>query len=302
MLVHSVVLQLADVKGVDRKTSLLQFVVQQVQAEDPGVCKLAEHMSHVRPAATMQLSAVSAMVGEIRLGLKKVSREAEAAEEAAAAVKAAEKDGLDTTTTTTTKDEEEVDSSSTAPAPPADSSQKVQQDAAIRFAEAMASFHSTAFAEFSALEEEEKATMADLKATCEYFGEEFAATDPVRVVRTVRDFMLLLEKAVSDLVARAEKEAEAAKRADQLKQKTATSGGGGLGNAGGGKKKGETKKEAPKQSAVKKEEKEQSGKEVVIPALPPVEPSSESEMVIHKVESEVAVLPCSTSTKSPDCP
>lgn len=222
-------LKLSDVKGVDRKTSLLQFVVQQVQAEDPGVCKLAEHMPHVRPAATMQLSAVSAMVGEIRLGLRKVSREGEAAKKDAevAKVAAAAAEGKDDEGDNVSNETgEEEGTSGTAPGNTESAALKSRspsqvEEAAIRFADAMGTFHKTASVEFSALEEAEKATVAELKSTSEYFGEEFAPTDPVKVVRTVRDFMLLLEKAVADLAARREKEAEAAKRAAHLKQKTA---------------------------------------------------------------------------------
>jgi Formin Homology 2 Domain len=296
-------LKLSDVKGVDRKTSLLQFVVQQVQGEDPGVCKLAEHMSHVRPAATMQLSAVSAMVGEIRLGLRKVSREAEAAKEdaeaKAAAAKAKEEEEKDDE-----EEEEEVNSSSAtddddghetnivkkestterkSKSPPSQ-----EEEAALRFAEAMATFHSTASSEFAALEEAEKATVAELKSTSEYFGEEFTPTDPVKVVRIVRDFMLLLDKAVADLAARAEKEAEAAKRANQLKQKTA---------AGGGKKVNE-KKEARKEAKdeIKKEEvkgKEEPVADVVVSA---------DKEVVASAPAPAAAAAAVLSSTSPDCP
>jgi hypothetical protein len=277
-------LKLSDVKGVDRKTSLLQFVVQQVQAEDAGVCKLAEHMSHVRPAATMQLSAVSAMVGEIRLGLRKVSREAEAAQQDAEAAAKEDGDGQ----------EVEVDSSSAAKADTnaAKQQKKEAEAAAIRFAEAMATFHATASAEFSALEAAEKETVAELKSTSEYFGEEFSPTDPVKVVRIVRDFMLLLEKAVSDLAARAEKEAEAAKRAEQLKQKTAADGAS-KGASSIPKKKTVTDKEAVGVGSVEVSEPEKKNKE---------EEKSENEVVVAE-DVIVASTTVPTSSNSPDvCP
>lgn len=194
-------LKLADVKGVDRKTSLLQFVIQQLQDEEPRILNLKEHMQHVRPAATMQLSAVSAMVGEIRMGLRKVGKEAETAREAVAN---AEKD---------------KDALLEGLSPEEMKEWTAAQEAAKRFADTMTAFHSTAAIEFEALEEAERATMADLRTTSEYFGEEFLPADPVCVVRTVRDFILLLEKAVADLVARAEKEAEAARKAQQEMQR-----------------------------------------------------------------------------------
>ena len=48
-------LKLADVKGTDRKTSLLHFVVGQLLAEDPGVRGMAAQLANVRPAANMQV-------------------------------------------------------------------------------------------------------------------------------------------------------------------------------------------------------------------------------------------------------
>lgn len=40
---------------------------------------------------------------------------------------------------------------------------------------------------------------ADLKAVTEYFGEEFAAADGSRVLRTVRDFAALFDKGMADI-------------------------------------------------------------------------------------------------------
>lgn len=304
-------LKLSDVKGVDRKTSLLQFVVQQVQAEDPGVCKLAEHMLHVRPAATMQLSAVSAMVGEIRVGLRKVSREAEAAkhdaEAAQAAAAAAERKKC--RGDNETEEEEEVDSNASTATTEnnnesislKNSHSSQEEEAAIRFADAMATFHNTASTEFSALEEAEKATVAELKSTSEYFGEEFAPTDPVKVVRIVRDFMLLLEKAVADLAARAEKEAEVAKRAAQLKQKTAAAHSGSQVRRKGESKENKETKEIPKKVGtvvvIEEPERKKEGRE------------ANEEMVFVSSEKNVGpttasapVVVVSRTSTSPDFP
>ena len=195
-------LKLADVKGVDRKTSLLQFVIQQLQKDEPRILNLKDHMQHVRPAATMQLSAVSASVGEIRIGLRKVGKEAETAREAA---EIAEKEDL----------------SLKGLSPQEITERRAMREAAVRFADSMSAFHEMASVGFEALEQAERDTIADLQGTCEYFGEEFVPADPVRVVRTVRDFTLLLEKAVADLAAWAEKEAEAKKKAAQEKQRAA---------------------------------------------------------------------------------
>lgn len=48
-------LKLADVKGTDRKTSLLHFVVRQLSTRQPSVLHLATELSAVKPAALMQV-------------------------------------------------------------------------------------------------------------------------------------------------------------------------------------------------------------------------------------------------------
>lgn len=187
-------LKLSDVKAVDRKTSLLQFVVTQLMAQDPSIADMAAKMDSVRPAATMQLSAVSAMVGELRVGLKLVQREA-------ASARAAAERGAD------------------AVQPGADGQGSVECEdellaAAVRFADAMERFHESAAAEFASnVEAAEKATLADLHSTTEYFGEGFVPADPTRVVRIVRDFVILFERALAEIAAKEAKEAEVAKKA-----------------------------------------------------------------------------------------
>jgi formin 2 len=181
-------LKLADVKGVDRKTSLLQFVVAQLLADDPSVGGLAGTLSAVRPAATMQLSAVTAAVGEIRQGLRRVRGEAEAARALLG------------------------DGGGEAAA------------ANARFAAAMDAFHGGAEGEFEALEAGEKALFEDLKATSEYFGEAYVPADPARVVRTVRDFVALFERALADIQAAAAKEEAEAKKKATAEAKAAARG------------------------------------------------------------------------------
>jgi hypothetical protein len=154
-------LKLADVKGIDRKTSLLQFVVQQLQTSDPDLPSLSQEMCRVRPAATLQLSAVSSLMGEIRVGLRRVKTEIEKA----------------------AKDADDDESN----------------EATRQFAESMTTFYEASSQKFVALEEMEGITKTDLKTTTEYFGEEFIATDPLRIIRIVRDFMLLHEKVVAQL-------------------------------------------------------------------------------------------------------
>lgn len=48
-------LKLADVKGVDRKTSLLHFVLDQLLKESATLASLSAQLKSVRPAANLQV-------------------------------------------------------------------------------------------------------------------------------------------------------------------------------------------------------------------------------------------------------
>ncbi len=45
----------------------------------------------------------------------------------------------------------------------------------------------------------EKAMYEDLQGVTEYFGEDFAPSDATRLLRTVRDFVVLFEKGMADI-------------------------------------------------------------------------------------------------------
>lgn len=70
-------LKLADIKAVDKRTSLLQFVIEQLRKQDPSIDRLVHAMPHVRPAASVQVSAVGAMLDELKLGLQEIREEVE---------------------------------------------------------------------------------------------------------------------------------------------------------------------------------------------------------------------------------
>jgi len=74
-------LKLADIKAVDKKTSLLQFVIDQLRKQDPSIDSLVDAMPHVKAASTIQLSAVEAMIAELRAGLKLVRDQVAVAKE-----------------------------------------------------------------------------------------------------------------------------------------------------------------------------------------------------------------------------
>ncbi|EFN59313.1 hypothetical protein CHLNCDRAFT_137684 [Chlorella variabilis] len=178
-------LKLADVKGTDRKTSLLHFLVE----EDEGMKEMSAELEHLKQAANMQASSLAAdrhstpalaalkgLIGEVRLGLRQINTEV---------VQAAK-----------SRDQEGSGSR--------------------HFSEMMAGFHAEAAQEFRELEALEKRMYEELCEATEYFGEEYAPADATRVLRTVRDFVVLFEKGLADIRARekaaAKAEEEARKR------------------------------------------------------------------------------------------
>ncbi|KFM27333.1 Formin-like protein 1 [Auxenochlorella protothecoides] len=183
-------LKLADVKGVDRKTSLLHFVVRQLAAQGDIVVQLPAQLSAVRPAAAMQLTSIRGMIDELRAGLRGVTEEIMHAARAGHASCAAE-------------------------------SVHGEEDAAgcRRFSELMAAFHVDAATRFCALEAQEKAMYEDLHQVADYFGEAFKETDPAHVVHVVRDFVLLFEKVVREMKVSEEAAATAAKQRAAMTRK-----------------------------------------------------------------------------------
>jgi hypothetical protein len=201
-------LKLADVKGVDRRTSLLQFVVRQLLLEDHSVGSMAAEMAAIRQAATMQLSAVSTMVGELRAGLKEVGTEADRAlETLKQQAKVAEDAAMDDQASA----EQEIAGCGKGQTAASGLTQ-LRMDAAKRFAESMTGFHTRGSEDFEELVQTERAAMADLKETTEYFGEDFIPADPLRIIRVVRDFVLLFERALAQEKEIKAKEAEDAKK------------------------------------------------------------------------------------------
>ncbi|KAL4437056.1 hypothetical protein ABPG75_004195 [Micractinium tetrahymenae] len=166
-------LKLADVKGTDRKTSLLHFIIMQLVEEDASMKGMSSELAHLKQAANMQLAAMKGMIGEVRLGLRQINTEV---------VQAAK-------------------------------SRDMEGSGSRHFSEMMAAFHAGAAEEFRQLEALEKSMYDDLKAVTEYFGEEFAPADATRLLRTVRDFVVLFEKGMADIKAREEAEERQAEEA-----------------------------------------------------------------------------------------
>lgn len=51
----SLLLKLEDIKATDRKTTLLQFCIQQAEDKSPTVLNLADNLSVVKQAARLQV-------------------------------------------------------------------------------------------------------------------------------------------------------------------------------------------------------------------------------------------------------
>lgn len=49
------------------------------------------------------------------------------------------------------------------------------------------------------VQEFEKQVNAEMQKVTEYFGENYDATDPGKVLRVIRDFMLLFDKAIFEI-------------------------------------------------------------------------------------------------------
>ena len=145
-------LKLADIKAVDKKTSLLQFVIDQLRRQDPSIDSLVDAMPHVKPASTVQLSAVEAMLAELRAGLKLIRDQVEIAK-------------LHT-----------------------------DESGSERFVESMEEFLAAASASFSALEQGQRDVLLELEDATKYYGEKFVKSDPVKTIRTIHEFLVILRK------------------------------------------------------------------------------------------------------------
>ncbi|KAL0019924.1 hypothetical protein WJX77_010272 [Trebouxia sp. C0004] len=162
-------LKLADVKGTDRKTSLLHFVLDQLLKGSPAMHSLPHQLASVKPAANLQISAIKVLLNDLKGGLSKVNTEI---------LKAA---GVD-----------------------ANSAFAHRQ-----FGDLMMTFHEHAKSTFADAEEFEKQVTAEMQQVTEYFGEGYDATDPSKVLRVIRDFMMLFDKAILEIKAiKAKSEAE----------------------------------------------------------------------------------------------
>jgi hypothetical protein len=67
--------KLENIKAVDRSTSLLQFCIQQAADKSETLVNMANHLSHVKPAARLQVTAVDTLLGELGTGIKRAQEQ-----------------------------------------------------------------------------------------------------------------------------------------------------------------------------------------------------------------------------------
>jgi hypothetical protein len=182
-------LRLTDVKAVDRKTSLLHFVVKELQKTSPGVEFLSTELESVKLAASLHLDGTKEALGQIVSGLKQVNDEV---------LKAA---GADPEQDTETSTEETHD----------------------RFRDVMIPFADSADAHV--VDAKRLATSADdaMKGVTEFFGEPFKADNAGRIFRLVADFLVTFDKVQTDMKTAAEREAAAKRREESLKMRKSKS-------------------------------------------------------------------------------
>ncbi|KAK2080723.1 hypothetical protein QBZ16_000577 [Prototheca wickerhamii] len=246
-------LKLADVKGVDRKTSLLHFVVRQLldaeraQRGTAGGDGQAGKESNVAVATGQAVQADTSTDKQETsaeppsppsttqpsvLGLETLPRQLAATRPAAGVQLSSIKGMVEELRANLKLVADEIVHAARAASQ--GSAQRLAEDDGSnaanaddgtgnrRFSELMAAFHVDAAARCAELEAEDKAMYEDLQGLAEYFGEPYKPADPARPVCVMRDFVLLFEKVLREIKANEEAAAAAAKHKAALKGGAAT--------------------------------------------------------------------------------
>ncbi|KAK3276971.1 hypothetical protein CYMTET_14994 [Cymbomonas tetramitiformis] len=167
-------LTLADMKGTDRKTSLLQFVVQQLLNENKAIKFLSKELEHVKPASSISLEQIKSNIVELEHGLSKV--------------------------------DEEILHASVEMTP-----ESSQHD---KFRDVMVNFSEQGVVEVKTLKEDAAACVDSLKEMCQFFGETWADDKPNNLFRTVREFLVIFDRTIAEIIAKkAREEMETKKKA-----------------------------------------------------------------------------------------
>eukprot|EP00892_Ulva_mutabilis_P004243 jgi/Ulvmu1/2190/UM013_0036.1 len=180
----ALLLKLENIKATDRKTTLLQFCIQQAADRDPAILALPDTMAAVKRAARLQVTAVDTLLSELRSGI------ADAQEQV---VRACASD---------------VEQQAAGDG---------EDEGAEFFRTTMREFLQGAEARVAELQAAVSSTMASLRGLYDYFGEKYDGTEPVRILALLASFLDLYAKAVKQYQERKEREARAAKPKGGLK-------------------------------------------------------------------------------------
>ena len=169
-------LKLTDVKAVDRKTSLLHFVVKELQKTSPGVEFLSTELESVKAAAALHLDGTKDLLEQVVTGLKSVK-------------------------------DEVLRAAGANPEQDAGSSSAETHD---RFRDVMMPFTESADVDITAAQALAASATEGMKQTTEFFGEPFKKDNSGRIFSLVADFLVTFDKVLKDL--KAQEVAEARKK------------------------------------------------------------------------------------------
>ena len=181
-------LKLLDIKGTDRSTSLLHFVIDSLESKEAGFVKALEaELKPVNKAASLHIDSLKSMVNELTGGLKQVQNEVAHA------------------------------------VAPIDCTSDVSD----RFRDVAVSFAAEAEGEVQGFEARLRGTLAGMRSVAQYYGEEVKGGKHPAIFLTVRDFWFSCNKAHADMLRRWKaaarlKEQQAAKVALAKKQQERT--------------------------------------------------------------------------------
>ena len=147
-------LRLTDVKAVDRKTSLLHFVVKELRKTSPGVEFLSTELETVKKAAGLHLDGTKELLGQLVKGLESVN-------------------------------DEVLKAAGAAP-------EQNENETHDKFRDVMLPFAQAADAEVTRAKTMAAEAQDAMKATTEFFGEPFKADNAGRVFKLVKDFCFQL--------------------------------------------------------------------------------------------------------------
>lgn len=167
-------LTLQNVKGIDRKTSLLHFSIMELGKTAPQTLFLSDELKFVRPVSNVNLEAIMQSLSDLEVGLKLVKAEILHAA-------GVEEDG--------------------------------ESVAHVSFRNHMIPFSESADDEVKKLRQHSETALAALKDTASFFGEKFLEDKPLIVFDTVSKFLDIFDKTIAEIRLEERKAEQEKKRA-----------------------------------------------------------------------------------------